>query len=182
MGLSLSTIGKFFRVFRMKDTKVVMVGLDAAGKTTALYKLQLGEVMTTIPTIGFNVEKIQYKNIRMTVWDIGGQDRLRPLWTHYYEAAHAVIFIVDSSDRTRIAQARDELHKLLDDQRLPASARLLVFANKQDLPDAMSSAELMAELQLKGTQRPFWVQPCVALRGEGMYEGLDWLAANIVTS
>merc|ERR1719331_3083772 len=93
--------------------RILMVGLDAAGKTTVLYKLKLGEVVTTIPTIGFNVETVEYKNIRFTVWDIGGQDKLRKLWRHYYQGNHGLIFVVDSSDRDRIDVAREELEKTL---------------------------------------------------------------------
>merc|ERR1739848_510905 len=79
-----------------------MVGLDAAGKTTILYKLKLGEVVTTIPTIGFNVETVEYKNINFTVWDVGGQDKIRPLWRHYYQNTQGIIFVVDSADKDRI--------------------------------------------------------------------------------
>eukprot|EP01084_Bolivina_argentea_P177274 306591_1 len=74
-----------------KDYRILMVGLDAAGKTTILYKLKLGDVVTTIPTIGFNVETVEYKNINFTVWDVGGQDKIRPLWKHYYKGSQAVI-------------------------------------------------------------------------------------------
>merc|ERR1719238_1236548 len=75
--------------------RIVMVGLDAAGKTTVLYNLKLGEVLTTVPTVGFNVETVEYKNISFTVWDIGGQDKIRKLWRHYYLGTHGVIFVVD---------------------------------------------------------------------------------------
>merc|ERR1712151_985055 len=88
--------------------RILMVGLDAAGKTSILYKLKLGEVQATIPTIGFNVETVEYKNIKFTVWDIGGQDRIRKLWRHYYLGTNGVIFVVDSSDRDRVQDARDE--------------------------------------------------------------------------
>jgi Arf/Sar family protein len=70
----------FDALFGQKEMRVVMLGLDAAGKTTILYKLHIGEVLTTVPTIGFNVEKVQYKNVMFTVWDVGGQEKLRPLW------------------------------------------------------------------------------------------------------
>ena len=60
-------------VFLNKILYFIQVGLDAAGKTTILYKLKLGEIVTTIPTIGFNVETVEYKNISFTVWDVGGQ-------------------------------------------------------------------------------------------------------------
>jgi hypothetical protein len=126
------------------------VGLDAAGKTTILYKLRLGEVITTIPTIGeahclvyrrtlhvavtapvlnpsppvhrlihtckgFNVDTIAYKNLNMTVWDIGGQTKIRPLWRYYYEDTNAIIYVVDSSDPDRFAESREELHGMLQD-------------------------------------------------------------------
>ena len=80
---------------------MLMVGLDAAGKTTILYKMKLGEIVTTIPTIGFNVETVEYKNIKFTMWDVGGQDKLRPLWRHYFQNTNGVIFVVDSNDRDR---------------------------------------------------------------------------------
>merc|ERR1712151_337392 len=112
-----------------------------------LYNLKIGEVVTTIPTIGFNVETCEYKNVKFTVWDIGGQDRIRKLWRHYYMGTHGVIFVVDSSDRDRIQDARDELWKLLDDDEL-RDAVLLVLANKQDLPNSMAVAEVSKHLGL----------------------------------
>ena len=104
------------------------------------YRLKLGKPKKTIPTIGFNVETVEYKNISFTVWDVGGQDKIRPLWRHYYQNTQGVIFVVDSNDRDRIDAARDELHRMLNEDELRESI-LLVFANKQDLPNAMSAAE-----------------------------------------
>merc|ERR1712182_60385 len=100
MGLAFSSIWQ--RMFGKQEMRILMVGLDAAGKTTILYKLKLGEVVTTIPTIGFNVETVEYKNISFTVWDVGGQDKIRPLWRHYYQNTQGLIFVVDSNDRDRI--------------------------------------------------------------------------------
>merc|ERR1712078_283379 len=131
MGLSFSRLWSQF--IKQKDLRILMVGLDAAGKTTVLYKLKLGEVVTTIPTIGFNVEVVEYKNINFTVWDIGGQDRIRKLWRHYYMGTHGVIYVVDSSDRERVEDAREELAKMLSEDEL-RDAVVLVLANKQDLP------------------------------------------------
>ena len=130
-------MGNFASVFKRlisskKDIRILMVGLDAAGKTTILYKLKLGENVTTIPTIGFNVETVEYKNINFTVWDVGGQDKIRPLWRHYYTNTQAVIFVVDCNDRDRIAEAKDELHRMLQEEDL-RDADLLVLANKQVL-------------------------------------------------
>lgn len=87
--------------------------MDAAGKTTILYKLKLGEIVTTIPTIGFNVETVEYKNICFTVWDVGGQDKIRPLWRHYFQNTQGLIFVVDSNDRDRIGEAEKELQNMV---------------------------------------------------------------------
>ena len=94
MGILASKV--FGKLFGKKDVRILMVGLDAAGKTTILYKLKLGEIVTTIPTIGFNVETVQYKNLTMTIWDVGGQDKIRALWRHYYEKTDSLIWIIDS--------------------------------------------------------------------------------------
>eukprot|EP00999_Lentomonas_sp_LEN2_P000551 NODE_1551_length_816_cov_392.370102_g1503_i0.p2 GENE.NODE_1551_length_816_cov_392.370102_g1503_i0~~NODE_1551_length_816_cov_392.370102_g1503_i0.p2 ORF type:complete len:183 (+),score=50.96 NODE_1551_length_816_cov_392.370102_g1503_i0:61-609(+) len=177
MGLAL---GKVFKgLFGKKDVRILMVGLDAAGKTTILYKMKLGEIVTTIPTIGFNVETVEYKNLKFTMWDVGGQDKLRPLWRHYFQNTNGVIFVVDSNDRERAGQARDELQKMLSEEEL-RDAVLLVFANKQDLPNAMSTAEVTDKLGLHSLrQRNWFIQGSCATSGEGLYEGLDWLSANI---
>eukprot|EP00619_Florenciella_sp_RCC1007_P012280 CAMPEP_0205909892 /NCGR_PEP_ID=MMETSP1325-20131115/4139_1 /ASSEMBLY_ACC=CAM_ASM_000708 /TAXON_ID=236786 /ORGANISM="Florenciella sp., Strain RCC1007" /LENGTH=262 /DNA_ID=CAMNT_0053276219 /DNA_START=108 /DNA_END=896 /DNA_ORIENTATION=+ len=167
------------RAVGKKEMRILMVGLDAAGKTTILYKLKLGEVVTTIPTIGFNVETVEYKNISFTVWDVGGQDKIRPLWRHYYQNTQGLIFVVDSNDRDRIDAARDEMHRMLNEDELRESV-LLVFANKQDLPNAMSAAEMTDKLGLHGLRhRQWYIQACCATTGDGLYEGLDWLSATL---
>jgi len=156
-----------------------MLGLDAAGKTTILYRLKLGEVVTTVPTIGFNVETVEYRNINLTVWDVGGQDRIRKLWRYYFENTNALIYVVDSSDRDRIKEAKEELNKMLQEQALE-NAVLLVFANKQDLPNAMTPAEIMENLELqKLGHRKWFIQSTVAPTGDGLYEGLDWLTRTL---
>merc|ERR1739848_807393 len=159
-----------------REMRILMVGLDAAGKTTILYKLKLGEVVTTIPTIGFNVETVQYKKIEFTVWDVGGQDKIRPLWRHYFQNTQGLIFVVDSNDRERVAEASEELQKMLREDEL-REAKLLVFANKQDLPNAMSVAEVTDKLGLHALRnRKWYIQSCCATSGDGLYEGLDWLS------
>ncbi|CAI5479091.1 unnamed protein product [Closterium sp. Yama58-4] len=169
----------FAALINKRDMRILMVGLDAAGKTTILYKLKLGENVTTIPTIGFNVETVEYKNISFTVWDVGGQDRIRPLWKHYFQHTNGLIFVVDSNDKDRVAEARDELHAMLSEDAL-RDAALLVFANKQDLPKAMSAAEITDSLSLHSLRsRNWYIQSTCATSGEGLYEGLDWLAKNI---
>ncbi|KAH0787916.1 ADP-ribosylation factor [Histomonas meleagridis] len=177
MGLFFSDI--YNKWFRNKETRILMLGLDAAGKTTVLYKLKLGEQVTTIPTIGFNVETFEYKGLNMNVWDVGGQDRIRPLWRHYFHNTQGLIFVVDSNDIGRIDEARDVLHRLLEEDELRNSV-LLVYANKQDLPNAIKPMELGNRLKLNTiTNRPWQVQGTCATTGDGLYEGLDWLGEQI---
>jgi len=174
MGSSFSRL--FSGLFGKKEMRILMVGLDAAGKTTILYKLKLGEIVTTIPTIGFNVETVDYKNISFTVWDVGGQDKIRPLWRHYFQNTQGIIFVVDSNDRDRVNEAREELQRMLNEEELK-DAFLLVFANKQDLPKAMNAAELTDKLGLHSLrQRKWYIQSTCATSGDGLYEGLEWLS------
>merc|ERR1740133_278462 len=117
MGLTLAQ-----KIFKMlvtkKEMRILMVGLDAAGKTTILYKLKLNEIVTTIPTIGFNVETVEYKNISFTVWDVGGRDKIRPLWRHYFKMVTGIVFVIDSNDSDRIQDACDELMRMLKEDEL----------------------------------------------------------------
>uniref|UniRef100_A0A6B2LKS6 ADP-ribosylation factor 1 n=1 Tax=Arcella intermedia TaxID=1963864 RepID=A0A6B2LKS6_9EUKA len=155
--------------------KLIMVGLDAAGKTTILYKMRFGEVTTTIPTIGFNVEVVQHKALTITTWDVGGPDKIRPLWRHYYQEATALVFVVDSNDRDRMDEAANELQRFLSEDEL-RDVPLLVFANKQDLPAAKSVAEVTDRLGLNSIRnRKWYIQASCAPSGDGLYEGFDWL-------
>nr|XP_027202188.1 ADP-ribosylation factor 2-like [Dermatophagoides pteronyssinus] len=156
-----------------------MLGLDAAGKTTILYRFKLGEIVTTIPTIGFNVETVQYRNITFTVWDIGGQGKIRPLWKHYFIGTHALIYVIDCNDKDRIPTAKAELETLLKEELL-SDAVLLIYANKQDIKGAMTAQELTNVLELnKLTDRTWYVQGTCGKNGDGLYEGLDWLAERV---
>ncbi|XP_008327473.1 ARF GTPase 2a [Cynoglossus semilaevis] len=169
----------FAKLFGKKEMRILMVGLDAAGKTTILYKLKLGEIVTTIPTIGFNVETVEYKNISFTVWDVGGQDKIRPLWRHYFQNTQGLIFVVDSNDRERIGEAKDELCRMLSEDEL-RDAALLVFANKQDLPNACNAAEITDKLNLHNMRNRNWyIQATCATSGDGLYDGLDWLSVQL---
>ncbi|CAD8101205.1 unnamed protein product [Paramecium sonneborni] len=172
MGIPLSTI--FDSWFSKKEMRILMVGLDAAGKTTILYKLKLGEVVNSVPTIGFNVEKVEYKNINFTVWDIGGQDKLRLLWRHYFTGSKGIIFVIDSSDKERINIAKEELMRLMSDEEL-RDASLLILANKFDISQ-FSVDELISKLELQSLRREWFVQTTCAITGDGLYQGLDWLS------
>ena len=178
MGLILSRIWLYMDKLGARDTRILMVGLDMAGKTTVLYKLKLNEALHTIPTVGFNVEELEYKQLRMTIWDIGGQSKLRKLWRYYYQGTDAIIFIIDASDLDRIEEAKYELANMLSEDQLRNST-LLVFANKMDIPHALSASQLATKLDLdskcRATGRQWYIQSSCATSGEGLYEGLDWL-------
>ena len=184
MGLSFSRV--WDRLFGNVERRILLVGLDAAGKTTILYKLKLGEVVTTIPTIGFNVETVDYKNISFVMWDVGGQEKIRALWRHYFSGTQGIIFVVDSNDAERLDDnaghkdnAKDELHRLLMDDEL-RDACVLVLANKQDMPRAASISQMTEKLALTSLRHREWhVQGCCATTGDGIYEGLDWLSAAL---
>lgn len=154
-----------------------MLGLDASGKTTVLYKLKIDQPVSAIPTVGFNVETVTFKNVKFGIWDVGGQDKIRPLWRHYFTGTQGLIFVVDSSDRERIDEARQELHRIAMD-RVMSDVPILIFANKQDMPNAMKSQEMESRLDLYNgplRTRNWYVQPSTAVTGDGIYEGLSWL-------
>lgn len=162
----------------LTKARILMVGLDSVGKTTILYKLKLGEVFTTIPTIGFNVEQINYNGMELICWDVGGKDKIRPLWRHYMQDTNAVLFVMDSNDRDRLPEAVNELRCILQEQQLATAAPVLVLANKQDLPNSMTCSEISEALGpgILGLRRPVHVRPCCALSGDGLLDGLNWLA------
>ncbi|NP_001070112.1 E3 ubiquitin-protein ligase TRIM23 [Danio rerio] len=165
------------------EIRVVTLGLDGAGKTTILFKLKQDEFMQPIPTIGFNVETVEYKNLKFTIWDVGGKHKLRPLWKHYYLNTQAVVFVIDSCHRDRLMESHSELAKLLTEKEL-RDALLLIFANKQDVPGAVSVEEMTELLSLHKLccGRSWHIQGCDARSGMGLHEGLDWLSRQLVAA
>lgn len=147
-----------------------------AGKTTLLrFVTQPNTSRPTQPTVGFNLESLQYRNVTMIMWDVGGQEKIRALWHHYFIKSHGLIFIVDSSDSSRIPEARKELQKLLHEPELK-EAKLLIYANKQDVHNCLSVTDLTDRLDLSLVEDRQWhIQGCSANTGKGVYEGLDWL-------
>jgi len=178
MGLFFSKL--WSKILGKKEVRLLMVGLDAAGKTTILYQLKMGETVKTIPTIGFNVETLEYKGLNFTVWDVGGQDKIRVIWRHYYHNTDGLIFVVDSNDRERIDEAAEELKKMTTEEELKDCV-LLVMANKQDLNGAISPNEVTQKLGLGDMKGRKWlVQGTCATNGQGLKEGLDWLANELI--
>mmetsp|Transcript_9382 Transcript_9382/g.16924 ORF Transcript_9382/g.16924 Transcript_9382/m.16924 type:complete len:181 (-) Transcript_9382:2983-3525(-) len=169
-------------LFGAKEARILMLGLDNAGKTSILYRLKDGAHIKTVPTIGFNVETLEFNNITMQVWDLGGQASIRPYWRSYFQRQEAVIFVVDSTDRDRVNIAQSELSALLEEEEL-ADAVVCIFANKQDLPEAMQVSEVAEQMGVNRLQDRTWtIVGTSALKGSGLEEGLTWISNNIKTA
>jgi small GTP-binding protein len=177
MGNFFERIRGAFDAFSTQEARLVLIGLDGAGKTTILYKLKLDEVVSSVPTIGFNVEKFKYKNLEFNIWDIGGQTKIRNLWKFYYDNTDAIIYVVDTSDAERLSLAKETLSEVLADERL-SGAPLLVLANKIDISN-MSTPEVVSNMGLQTLRREWYVQPTCALNGSGLCEGFEWLSKQV---
>ncbi|XP_012731458.2 ADP-ribosylation factor-like 4aa [Fundulus heteroclitus] len=171
----------FFQSFH-----ITILGLDSAGKTTVLYRLQFNEFVNTVPTKGFNSEKVRVslggnRTVTFHFWDVGGQEKLRPLWKPYTRRADGIIFVVDSVDVERMEEAKTELHKITKTSE-NLGVPVLVVANKQDLRLSLGLDEIEKLLALKelGPATPWHLQPSCAIIGEGLREGLDKLHEMIL--
>jgi ADP-ribosylation factor-like protein 2 len=166
-----------------KEVRILILGLDNAGKTTVL-KRYCGENISTVePTLGFNIQTVHHAaGYTLNMWDVGGQKSIRAYWRNYFESTDGIIWVVDSADTIRLDVCRAELRNLLQQERL-AGASLLVLANKQDVVGALSPRDIEAFLELRGhdsfKNRHWTIQPCSAVTGDGLQEGIDWIVGDI---
>ncbi|KAH7267574.1 ADP-ribosylation factor family-domain-containing protein [Fusarium redolens] len=161
-----------------KEMRILMLGLDNAGKTTIVKRVMGEDVNTVSPTLGFIIKTIDYEGYKLNIWDVGGQKTLRSYWRNYFEKTDALIWVVDATDRLRIQDCRDELQGLLLEERL-AGASLLVFANKTDVEGCMTEEEILSELQLESIRTHRWhILPCSAMTGANLKEGLSWVVED----
>ena len=167
------------------DHRVLMVGLDGAGKTTILQSLARGlpaceePQLNTLPTLSYSVDELKWRRERLLVWDVGGQHKLRNLWRHFYGRVGCLVFVLDSGDMQRLAEAKHELRGLLAAPEL-AEVPLLVLTNKQDLECAAPIADITDNLQLSsleppGSARPTRILPVSAWKGSGLNLAMDWI-------
>ena len=171
---------------KLDNVHVVMLGLDSAGKSTVLYRLKFDQYVNTVPTVGFNCEKVKgtlgkAKGVSFMIWDVGGQDKVRPLWRSYTRSTDGIVFVLDSVDMERVEEARVELLRTARSSDV-AGVPILVLANKQDLPGARGAAELETLLNLHELSATnLWkVQETCAVTGEGLDEALEHLYHMIV--
>eukprot|EP00238_Polyblepharides_amylifera_P013255 CAMPEP_0196578558 /NCGR_PEP_ID=MMETSP1081-20130531/7440_1 /TAXON_ID=36882 /ORGANISM="Pyramimonas amylifera, Strain CCMP720" /LENGTH=177 /DNA_ID=CAMNT_0041897819 /DNA_START=196 /DNA_END=726 /DNA_ORIENTATION=+ len=163
-----------------KEIRVLMVGLDNAGKTTIVKRINGEDTSTVSPTLGFNIKTMSFKEYTLNIWDVGGQKTLRSYWRNYYEQTDGMVWVVDSADVRRLRDCKDELHALLKEEKL-AGASVLIFANKQDIAGALSMEEIrkVLELDSMSTSRHWHIGGCSAITGEGLLEGFDWVVGDI---
>ncbi|KAL0278119.1 UNVERIFIED_CONTAM: hypothetical protein PYX00_000026 [Menopon gallinae] len=176
MGL-LSVLKKMKQ--KEKEMRLLMLGLDNAGKTTVLKRFNGEDIHTISPTLGFNIKTLEHKGYKLNIWDVGGQKSLRSYWRNYFECTDGLVWVVDSADKRRLSDCRKELHELLAEERL-AGATLLVLCNKQDLPGALSCLEIKDYLGLDNIKTHHWqVINCSAMTGLNLLKGMDWLIDDI---
>lgn len=161
---------------------VKIFGLDGSGKTTILYLLKCGEKVLTIPTIGFNVEVIDKDSWPKSVslWDVGGQEKIRPLWVNYFKNINGIIWVYDISNNQIIGKSQKELKKILDDPQINKNIPLLIFANKNDLNKNGNKKEnFLIGLEDYLNNRPYFIKECSANDLESYKEGIDWLYSTL---
>ncbi|XP_001358162.3 ADP-ribosylation factor-like protein 3 isoform X3 [Drosophila pseudoobscura] len=162
-----------------KEARILLLGLDNAGKTTILKQLASEDITTVTPTAGFNIKSVAADGFKLNVWDIGGQWKIRPYWKNYFANTDVLIYVIDCTDRARLPEAGSELFEMLMDNRLK-QVPLLVFANKQDMPDAMTASEVAERMNLVQLQGRTWeIKACTAVNGTGLKEGMDWVCQNM---
>jgi len=161
-----------------KECRVLLLGLDNAGKTTLL-KYIANEEPTVTPTQGFNIKSVQSGGLKMNVWDIGGQQKIRPYWRNYFQDTDVLIYVVDSNDTRRLEESATEFSDVLFEDKLK-NVPVLVFANKQDLTGSAKSSQVATTLELVTIKDREWtIQPCSALTGEGVQEGMEWVMKRV---
>ena len=176
--MGLLTILKKMKL-KEKEMRILMLGLDNAGKTTILKRFNGEDINTISPTLGFNIKTLEHNNYKLNVWDVGGQKSLRSYWRNYFESTDGVIWVVDSSDRLRMNDCKNELHSLLLEERL-AGATLLIFANKQDINGSLTSEEIEELLELKKITTHHWfIFGCSAVSGNNLVTGIDTFISDI---
>ncbi|MHA1686935.1 MAG: ADP-ribosylation factor family protein [Candidatus Heimdallarchaeaceae archaeon] len=164
-----------------KKAKILVLGLDAAGKTTLTKYVNTGSYLETAPTIGQNIDTINFEGWDITVVDVAGQKHFRFLWEVHYPGTEAVIFVIDAADIERLPEARDLLKTHVFNNPMLEKAPVLIIANKQDLPDAIQAPMLiqLLGLHIEMKDRTFAVFDCSALTGKGVNEAFMWLVGQL---
>mmetsp|Transcript_5220 Transcript_5220/g.10580 ORF Transcript_5220/g.10580 Transcript_5220/m.10580 type:complete len:188 (+) Transcript_5220:103-666(+) len=165
-----------------REVRLLILGLDNAGKTTILKKINNEPTHEIEPTLGFNIKTLLHRGFTLNIWDIGGQQTIRSYWRNYFEKTDGIVFVIDASDRDRLMDCKMEMLKLLRAEKL-AGASLIIFANKQDIPFALPSSKIAESLGLATDPafktRHWAIFGCSTVTGEGLLEGITWIVDDI---
>ncbi|KAI8913438.1 ADP-ribosylation factor family-domain-containing protein [Gorgonomyces haynaldii] len=164
-----------------RETRVLLLGLDNAGKTTILKRINGEPIDEISPTLGFNIKTMEHMGYKLNIWDVGGQKSIRSYWRNYFEQTDGLIWVIDAADPHRLKECRDELYTLLKEERL-AGCSVLIFANKQDLPSALSLDEIADQLDLRSKTTHHWhIEACSAVSGQNLLQGMNWIVKDIAS-
>lgn len=163
-----------------REIRILILGLDNAGKTTILKHLNGEDTSLVEPTLGFNIKTLEHNGFRLNIWDVGGQKSIRSFWRNYFENTDALVWVVDSADSMRIDVSKEEIERILSQDQM-AHCTLLVFANKQDVQGALDVKTIKEQLELdKLSQDRSWrIHGCSGLRGDGLIDGIAWLVEDV---
>ncbi|CAF0766554.1 unnamed protein product [Rotaria sordida] len=164
-----------------KPAIIFITGQRSAGKSTILNMTKFGKFDSTILTIGIDMQKLDFDNISLTVLDEGGRSRSRASRYIHYRRMSGLIFVIDSTDRESIDKTCKELYAISNEEDL-RNKSILIFANKQDLPNAMTFDELYEKLNLTklNTNIKWHLQLSSAIQNQGLHEGFQWLAKSLL--
>ncbi len=164
-----------------KEIRILILGLDNAGKTTIVKKFNGEDINTISPTLGFNIKTLFFKDFKLSIWDVGGQVSIRTYWRNFFEQTDGLIWVIDSSDQSRLHSCKAELHELLKQERL-AGATLLIFYNKSDIEGSMSLEQIKEFLDLDKIHSRHWaILPSSGVSGSGLLQGIGWMVDDIST-
>eukprot|EP00462_Mataza_sp_D1_P000758 CAMPEP_0175095352 /NCGR_PEP_ID=MMETSP0086_2-20121207/4104_1 /TAXON_ID=136419 /ORGANISM="Unknown Unknown, Strain D1" /LENGTH=184 /DNA_ID=CAMNT_0016368583 /DNA_START=19 /DNA_END=573 /DNA_ORIENTATION=+ len=161
------------------EHRILLLGLDNAGKTSILKKLADEEITHIMPTQGFNIKSIQKDGFKLNVWDIGGQKTIRPYWQNYYDNTDALVYVIDSADKKRVEETGVEMNELIENEKL-STVPILILANKQDLHNSLSAKDIAQELNLVNIRdRPWQINGVSAKTGEGLDDAFKWVVETV---
>ena len=174
MDSQLPPIQRLMNDYKLKkETNLLILGLDNAGKTTMINYLVGADNKNTTPTQGVNGKSIQHNGVTLNIYDLGGQKAIREYWKYYYEKVDALIYVVDASDEARIDECNESFQSLLKDEKLD-KVPVLAYGNKADLNNCLGPDEIIEKLQMNDiTGRDWSLYACSALKGTGVKDGIN---------
>ncbi len=177
MDSQLPPIQRLMNDYKLKkETNLLILGLDNAGKTTMINYLVGADNKNTTPTQGVNGKSIQHNGVTLNIYDLGGQKAIREYWKYYYDNNNdALIYVVDANDEGKIAECNESFQQLLNEEKLK-NIPIIVYANKADLSTCLDPDEITKRLNLDDIKGRDWsIYASSALKGTGVVDGIKWI-------